>query len=88
MDYRTFHPEDVKAAIRKRFGSLNKFEQAHGLAHNGVADMLRGRTSARTAAVVNAILLMESASVAPRLSNAADDTKKRRPMHRLNAQAA
>lgn len=88
MDYRDFHPEDVKAAIRKRFGTLNIFEQQHGLAHNGVADMLRGRTSARTAKVVNAVLLMESASNAPKLSNGADDTRKRRVSHRQNAQAA
>ena len=88
MTYKDFHPEDVKAAIRKRFGSLNKFEKAHGLAHNSVADMLRGRTSARTARVVDAVLLMESAATAPRPSYIPDITRKSRAPHRLSAKAA
>jgi lambda repressor-like predicted transcriptional regulator len=88
MDYRDFHPEDVKAAIRKRFETLTLFEEKHGLAHNAVTDMLRGRTSARTAKVVNAVLAIESASIAPKLSGQADDNRKSRSAHRLNAQAA
>lgn len=88
MLYRQFHPEDVKAAIRKRFGSLAKFEQEHGLAINGVSDMLRGRTSARTAQVVDAVLLIESASIAPRPSFIPDSKSEPRRAQRQNVKAA
>ena len=88
MDYRSFHPEDVKAAIRKRFGSLRKFEEMHGLARMSVQDMLRGRTSARTAKVVNAVLLMESVSTGPSLSPIKDATAKAPSMHRQFAKVA
>lgn len=88
MDYRDFHPEDVKAAIRKRFGSLEKFEKQHGLFKGAVTDVLRGRTSARVAAVMNAALVMEAATVAPRLTNIPVSTPTRRRAHRLNQEAA
>lgn len=88
MDYREFHPEDVKAAIRKRFATLTVFERKHGLAHNSVSDLLRGRVSAPTAQVVNAVLLMESASIAQKPSDVSDDNRKRRGVHRPNAVAA
>lgn len=41
------HPEDVKAAIRKRHRSLAAFERKFGLPAKSVTDQLRGRTSAR-----------------------------------------
>lgn len=88
MDYRTFHPEDVKAAIRKRFGSLTKFEERHRLPRQSVADLLRGRTSARVAAVVNAVLVMEDAVAAPRPSVIPVSATKQRGAHRLNREAA
>ena len=88
MDYRSFHPEDVKAAIRKRFGSLAKFELMHGLARESVSDVLRGRTSARVASVVNAVMALESTETSDKLSDIPDNMPKRRRLHRLNAEAA
>ena len=46
------HREDVKAAIRKRFGSLRKFENARELAPCSVTDVLRGKPSQRTAVAI------------------------------------
>ena len=39
--------EDVKAALRKRFGSVSVFEREKGLPDKSVSDLLRGRASAR-----------------------------------------
>lgn len=41
------HREDIKAAIRKAFGTLSAFERANDLPSKSVNDVLRGRTSAR-----------------------------------------
>lgn len=89
MDYRSLHPEDVKAAIRKRFGSLNKFEEQQGLAKQAVTDLLRGKTSARTAAAVNSVLNATPASTLPHgKSGKPDNTQPSGITHRLNAKAA
>lgn len=50
------HPEDVKAAIRKRFGSLAAFERAERLSVGSVSDILRGRPSTRTTKAVERVL--------------------------------
>lgn len=50
------HPEDVKAAIRKRFGSMAAFERAERLSTGSVSEILRGRASARTAKAVERVL--------------------------------
>ena len=41
------HPEDIKAALRKRFGSVFAFEDAHDLPRKSVSDFLRGRANQR-----------------------------------------
>ena len=50
------HPEDVKAAIRKRFGTISRFIEANDLPTPGVRDLLRGRTSARVRDAVEKVL--------------------------------
>lgn len=50
------HPEDVKAALRKRFGSVAKFERMRGLPEKSVHDMLRQRKSARVSRAIEAAL--------------------------------
>lgn len=88
MDYRDFHPEDVKAAIRKRFKSMDKFEKEHGLFRGAVNDLLRGKVTARTAAVVNAVLVMEDAIAAPKPTVIPVSSRKKPAVHRINAKAA
>lgn len=41
----------MKAALRKRFGSLNAFQDARGLTGQQVRDLLRGKSNAAKAAV-------------------------------------
>jgi lambda repressor-like predicted transcriptional regulator len=47
MTVTSMHPEDVKAGLRKRFGTIANFERAKGLPRASVTDLLRGRPSAR-----------------------------------------
>ncbi len=56
------HPEDVKAALRKRFGTVSAFITAHDLPTTGVSDLLRGRTSRRVREAVEGVL-QEDASI-------------------------
>lgn len=56
------HPEDVKAAIRKRFGTIARFIEERDLPETGVSDMLRGRTSRRVREAVEEVL-KEQASI-------------------------
>lgn len=89
MDYRTLDREDVKAAIRKRFGSLLKFEEDKGLPRQSVTDLLRGKTSARVAAAVNLVLSDADATAAPTVkSGNPDNSRRRSASHCLNAKAA
>lgn len=46
------HPEEVKAQIRMRFGSLAKFEIAKGLPKNSVSFLLHGRPILPTAEAI------------------------------------
>ena len=82
----TVHPEDVKAAIRKAFGSLAAFEAAHGLAARSVTDVLRGKTSSRTADAIATLIgcdVHDIASLATQSTNA-DCSDALPAPHRLN----
>lgn len=77
------HREDIKAALRKRFGSVAAFERARSLPAKSVSDLLRGQKSARVEqAVVEAIT-----DVGPQQSEGSDDSRKNGPAQRLNAEA-
>ena len=56
MALRDMHPEDVKAAIRKKFGTLAAFNAAHGLPKLGASEVLRGRKSKRIEDAIEAVL--------------------------------
>lgn len=80
------HREDVKAAIRKRFGSARRFERAHGLPKNSVSDLLRGKRSKRVEDAINSALGKDAAPFSQ--SDMSDDSSSRRPAHRINRKAA
>jgi len=46
------HPEEIKAQLRMRFGSLAKFEKAKGLARHSVSFLLHGRSIMPTAEAI------------------------------------
>ena len=77
------HPEDVKAAIRKRFGSLRAFEESRGLAARATSEVFRGRASKRTEEAIEEVLAEEAAE-----STTADSNHQSSEIHRLNAQEA
>ena len=75
------HREDVKAAIRKRFGSVAAFERAHSLPQKSVTDVLRGQRSARVEEAVLEVINGGSQS------EHSDDSDIGPSVHRLNAEA-
>lgn len=87
------HKEDIKAAIRKRYGSLLAFELAKGLPATSVKDVLRGRAvwQARVAIAEEVGLPVEQlfqVKRAPRVSMKRDGSKSASPSHHLNREAA
>jgi len=46
--------EDIKAALRKRHGSVRKFAAKKGVKYQAVVDWLRGRPNGRVAKLVRA----------------------------------
>jgi lambda repressor-like predicted transcriptional regulator len=57
MSVHDMHREDVKAAIRKRFGSIKDFAEAHNISVWGVHDFLRGRPNKRAARAIESMLI-------------------------------
>jgi len=77
------HPEDLKAAIRKRFGTIGAFQHAYDLPKTGFTDFLRGRTSRRVEdAIHSALTEVPSKSIKP------DNSRPKRAAHRLNEVAS
>lgn len=74
MRIEDLHPEDVRAAIRKRFGTIKDFEAENGLPVGGVHDILRGRTSERVRQAVESVL-MEQVNTASRRRSHSQNTR-------------
>lgn len=72
------HPEDVKAAIRKRYGSVARFIAIHRLPETSVSDLFRGRKSSRVSKAVEKVLLENANSIKLDSSGPLSET------HRLN----
>jgi lambda repressor-like predicted transcriptional regulator len=81
MHIASMHPEDVKAAIRKRFGTIAAFERAKSLPEKSVHDLFRGRASARVSKAVEDALSMPAPEIAE--SELSDCSANGRGSHRL-----
>lgn len=88
------HREDIKAGLRKRFGSVTAFERQRALPAKSVSDVLRGRSVAATAQAIADELGMDVSKVAaPRAkrrtkqSDKADNSTPAQAHHRLSAGA-
>lgn len=79
--YRGVHPEDVKAAIRKKYGTIRNFHKQNQLPVTGLFDVLRGRASQRVQDAMDAVL-----GFAPDSTNL-DVSETAAATHRLNSQA-
>lgn len=83
------HPEDVKAKIRKSYGSLLAFERAHQLGRRSVTDFLIGRGRPSVAKAVAELFGHDVVFQAPASdkSACADDSATNADAHRQNAEA-
>lgn len=83
------HPEDVKGAIRKRYGSVAAFERHHNLPALSVRDILRGKKRGRIARVVahDLGIPLTDLDIFQGWSHDWDNSPARKSTHRLNAGA-
>jgi phage replication-related protein YjqB (UPF0714/DUF867 family) len=77
------HREDIKASIRKKYGSVRAFERHHGLPNKAVNRIFAGGTSARVVAAINDHLQAEGFERIGR-----NDNPKRRASHQNREKAA
>jgi lambda repressor-like predicted transcriptional regulator len=85
MTLTALHPEDVKAALRKQFGSVRAFEIDSALPEKSVTDLLRGRTSQRVSDAVERALGIVSIS---EHSDSSDNSTSKSAVHRKIGKAA
>ncbi|WP_350138020.1 helix-turn-helix domain-containing protein [Parasphingopyxis sp.] len=78
-----FHPVDVKAKLKKRYGSVLAFERHRGLPSDSVRDVLRGRANRRVARVIADELDVNVHQLLPdrHESRKRDDNAEKRPVH-------
>jgi lambda repressor-like predicted transcriptional regulator len=81
----TMHPEDVKAGLRKRYGTVADFERAKGLPPKSVTEVLRGRAWQRVSDAIECAL-QEEEPPHP-LSEFSDSSEESEDAHRLNRAA-
>lgn len=79
MTLADMHPEDIKASIRKRFGTIRNFELANDLPKGSVHEVLRRRRWARIERAIESVIL--------RSPSEKTDSKRERGAHRLSAGA-
>jgi lambda repressor-like predicted transcriptional regulator len=77
------HNEDVKATIRKKFGSVKAFEAANGLPRGSVYEVFRNRRWAKVEKAINDVIGYPSQELSEKT-----DSKLEANAHRLNAKAA
>jgi lambda repressor-like predicted transcriptional regulator len=84
------HPEDIKAAIRKRHKSIAQFERTKALPSRSVKDVLSGKSRRRIAIVIADDLGIELHALFPGrfVSPIGDVSKLDEATHRLNSKAA
>jgi len=84
-----YHWEDIKAALRKRHGSLSAFEDKRSLPRNSVKDVGRGRASRSTAEAIASELGVEIHALFPgryrATSTKVDSKPENAAAHRLSA---
>ncbi|MDP2258099.1 MAG: helix-turn-helix domain-containing protein [Caulobacter sp.] len=95
MPHPELHREDIKAALRKRHGTLVAFEVKRSLPRGSVKDVLRGRAVSQTERAISADLKIELHRLFPRRYDAkassrsakVDNTSQKRDAQRQIAEA-
>jgi lambda repressor-like predicted transcriptional regulator len=80
------HPEDIKAALRKKYRTVRAFEEAEGLPQGSVRDVLRGRSAMITAKAIAKALDKTVKSLFPGRFRyqGRNNTSQKRDLHHLN----
>lgn len=78
------HREDIKAVLRKRFGSVRQFEVDVGLPKNAVSDFLRGKSSLPTQRALETELSKQPSGVSDESSDLSDSSTTEPDGHRLS----
>lgn len=78
MNLADMHPEDIKASIRKRFGTIRNFELSRNLPKGSVHEVLRRRRWARIERAIESVI---SASPSEKT-----DSKRKTVAHGLSAE--
>ncbi len=83
------HKEDIKAGIRRKFGTLLEFERRRGLPTGATKGVLSGRKSAKTVAAIADELGVPAEVIQKSVSESIvdDDKSTEVDSHRLNAGA-
>lgn len=81
MTLAQMHREDIKAELRKRYGTIRQFEIDHDLSRGAVHEVLRNRRWAKVERAIEQAL-----GVDPTLSEKTDSSRKAET-HRLSAEA-
>lgn len=86
----TVHREDVKATIRKRYGTVVAFQVARGLAGQQVRDLLRGKSNAALSVIADELGVDADQLVitSGKLPVCGTTSGKKAGAHRKNAGAA
>jgi len=86
---KVIHKEDIKAALRKQFGTINAFQEANGLRGQAVRDLLRGQSSTAKEAVARVMGVDPDHFVitSSRFPLCGAHSNRRRRSHRLNGGA-
>jgi lambda repressor-like predicted transcriptional regulator len=79
MNLADMHPEDIKASIRKQFGTIRNFELSRDLPRGSVHEVLRRRRWARIERAIESVI---SASPSEKT-----DSKRKTGAHGLSAEA-
>lgn len=82
-----WHPEDVKAALRKRGSTLRALSLEHGFSEGMVRRVIGSGRSARVQAIIAEILGRQPQAIWPSRYNA-DGTPRRRNQRRRETPAA
>ena len=81
MSLAELHHEDIKAELRKQYGTIRQFELDKNLPAGSVHDVLRRRRWAKVERAIEAVIF------GPVTLSEKTDSKQKRAAHRLNAES-
>lgn len=88
MGTHAVHKEDIKALLRKRYGSIGAFQKARGLVGQQVRDLMRGKSNAAREAIADELGIdPQHLVIITTIPIAGIDSSVNAPVHRLSVAA-